>query len=342
MIEILSGIVLVLTVMAATWWLSAFDTRLSGDDTGRDYLRRGLRCGFTWLLLAVLLLLPASTAMVPVVAFIGALLALTWGWCLAEFFSRGLYILTGAIGSNREFDPHEHTRGLDQLAALLRDGKRDEALQLAEALKATGDANVLAVETLLERAGIPQESSKKLTPLAQADRLHLQGKFGESETILKSLLAQNPSDVDAALMLMRIYAQDLRRSDKAMEVLRVLERQPHVSASHLVYASRSIHEWGRPKAAPKGEVLPESVDELIAAGYLGTAVEMVERETKEHPENFDAQLKLAEIHAVNSDDIQRAEKIIESIEANRAFSAEQVGRAKARLAEWRELKAVAK
>ncbi|HEY3760705.1 MAG TPA: tetratricopeptide repeat protein [Verrucomicrobiae bacterium] len=342
MVEILSGIVLVLLVMAATWWLSGFDTGLSGDDTRIDYLRRGLRCGFTWLLMVLLLLLPGSAAMVPVVALVGGILALVWGWCVGECVARGFHVIIGMASSNREFDPRQHTRNLEMLAILLREGRRAEALELAETLKASGDANVLAVETLLERAGIPQESAKKIAPLAEADRLHLQGKFDEAETILKSLLAQNPSNADAALMLMRLYVQDFRRSDKAMEVLRSLEKQPHASVSHIEYAMRSIQEWGRVKIVHRAETLPESVDELIAAGYLGTAIETVERETQEQPKNFDAQLKLAEIYAMNSDDLQRAEKIVKKIETSRVFNDEQIERAKAKLAGWREAKAAAK
>lgn len=341
MLEILSGITLVLVIMAGTWWLSSFDTGLSGDDTPGDYFRRGLRCLVSWVLILIFVLLPASTISAPVIALLGLLLAATFGWCLGEVIARGFQILLGTATSKRELDPHEHTRGLDELAALLRDGKREEALRLAETLKTTGNANILAVETLLERAGIPQERSKKLTPLAEADRLHLQGKSAEAEAILKSLLAEKTDDVDAALMLMRIYVQDFRRPDKATEVLRALEKQPHVSASHLVYAARSIQEWGKVKIEHRAEALPESVDELLAAGYLGTAIEMVEREVQEQPNNFDAQLRLAGIHALNSHDIHRAEKIIKKIEMNQVFSPEQVEMAKAKLAAWRVVKAAA-
>ena len=334
MLQILSSIALVLLIMAGTWWLSGYDTRLSGDDTRSDYFRRGFRCGLTWLLLVILLLLPAEEAMVPVVVFFGGLLAITWGWCLGEFFSHGLHILTGALGSDRDYDPHEHIRNLDQLATLLREGKRDEALQLAEALKTTGDANVLAVETLLERAGIPQERSQKLTPLAEARRFHAEGKFNEAEAILKSLLAENPSNVDAALMLMRVYVQDFHQNDKAMEVLRKLEKQPHISRNHVEYASRSIHDWGRKKVAPQAEAVPETIEGLIAAGYLGTAIEILERSSKEQPDDFETQLKLAETYGLNSADIKRAEKIVGKIEKNPAFTPEQARLAKAKLAEW--------
>ena len=117
----------------------------------------------------------------------------------------------------------------------------------------------------------------KTKPLAEAHRLRSEGKFSEAETILQSLLAENPSNVDAALMLMRLYVQDLRRSDKAAEVLRSLEKQPHIPSATIEYARRSIDDWGQRKPEPAAVVLPESVDELLARGHLGTAIEMLEQ-----------------------------------------------------------------
>ena len=57
--------------------------------------------------------------------------------------------------------------------------------------------------------------------------------------------------------------------------------QPHIPAGHIDYAQRSIHDWGREKRAPEVVALPESVDELLACGYLGTAIEVIERKVKE-------------------------------------------------------------
>ena len=143
-------------------------------------------------------------------------------------------------------------------------------------------------------------------------------------------------------MLMRVYVQDFRRSDKAMEVLGNLKKQPHIPEATIEYASRSIHDWGQKRETLAAEILPESVDELAAAGYLGTAIELAERTAKEQPEKIDAQLKVAEMYAVRSGDIQRAEKIIKRIEENPAFDAEQIQIARARLREWREAERASK
>ena len=227
---------------------------------------------------------------------------------------------------------------MDMVASLLKRGQNEEAAQLCASLKESGDANILVLETLLARSGIHFENDRKPKPLTEAYNMRSQGKFDEAVEVLNSMLAENPSNVDAALMLMRLYAQDLKRSDKAGEVLRALEKQPHIPPGHIDYAQRSIQDWGRPKRAPEIEVLPESVDELLACGYLGTAIEILERKVKEQPNDFDSWLKLAEAHGLYSANIPRAEKMIQKIELNGSFSAKQIQIAKVKLKEWREAK----
>ncbi len=319
----------------AMWWLSGFDAKVTGENRKADLIRRGTRCGATLLLLAVLLSLPRSIASWPVLFLIAGLLALMWAGRLAELGARGFHRMVDP-DDPREFDPKQSARELDRVAKLLKSGRREEAAQLCAALKESGDANVLVLEALLARHGIQVETDRKPKPLAEAHRARMEGKFDKSEGILKSLLEENPSNVHAALMLMRLYVQDFRRSDKATEVLRSLEKQPHLPPGSIEYARRSIVEWGQKKSAPAATVLPESVDELLACGHLGTAIEMLEQKIREQPKDFDLWLKLAEAHGLYSGNRHRAEKIVQQIESNRCFSAEQIERAKAKLAEWRE------
>jgi hypothetical protein len=89
-------------------------------------------------------------------------------------------------------------------------------------------------------------------------------------------------------------------------------------------------------------VLPESIDELLANGYLGTAIEILEQKAVEQPGNFDLQLKLAEAYGLHSGNLQRAKKIIETLENKSCFSAEQMQVAKAKLDEWRKVATVIK
>jgi thioredoxin-like negative regulator of GroEL len=225
------------------------------------------------------------------------------------------------------------------LATLVQSGRKDEAILLCQMLRESGDVSVATLDTMLEHLGVKSDRAQKPRPLIEAFRLRGQGKLNEAESLLNSLLLKNPADVDAALMLMRLYVQDMGRSDKACEVLQSLEQQPHVARDHVEFARRSIAEWSRPGTKVEvAEAQPESVDELLAKGYLGTAIEILEQKTREQPADFDSWLKLAETHARHCGHIKRAEKIIQRIETNPAFSPDQTQLATTKLKEWREAK----
>ena len=325
---------------AAMWWLSGYDAQVRGENRRKDFVRRAARCLATAILALILFGSDAvriGYAFIPLILIIPPTIGILWAGCIGAMFAQGIHRV---IDSDdwRPFDPNESSRNLDMVASLLKSGRKEEAAQLCEALKKSGDANVLVLETLLARSGIQFDSGRKPKPLTEAHRLRAEGKFDEAETVLKSLLAENPSNGDAALMLMRLYVRDLRRSDKAAEILRSLEKQPHIPSAHLEYARRSINEWGQRKSAPAEAAMPESVDELLACGYQGTAIEILERKVKEHPQDFDSWLKLAEAHGLYSGNIHRAEKIVEKLEAGNNFSAEQIESAKTKLKEWREAK----
>jgi tetratricopeptide (TPR) repeat protein len=335
--------IIVLTFAAIFfWWLSGYDLKLTGENEKADRTRRGMRCGLTLLLVE-----PAfwgvwqywrnddrAAGLLYVAMMLP--LALIWAGCISELSARGFNWLIDPE-DKREFDPNKGLRDLDAIASLVKNGRKEAAIQLCNELKESGDASVAAMETMLEHLGVKQDSVRKSAPLNEAGRLRSQGKFAEAEAILKSLLLENPANVDAAMMLIRLYAQELRRTDQAMEVLRALEQQPYVSSGHVEFARRSIHDWSRGKSTPeKVEAQPESVDELLAQRYFGTAVEILEQKTGEQPQDFDLWMKFAEVYAVHCGNVGRAEKIVRRIETNPAFSPEQIQVAKTRLKEWRE------
>jgi hypothetical protein len=333
--------IIVLTFAAlASWRLSGYDSRLSGQNEAVDRIRRGVRCGITLLLVE-----PAFGGLWRywryddrtggMLYLMTALpLAIVWGGCLGEFFARGFQWLIDPE-DDREFDPKKSLRDLDAIASLVKNGRKVEAVQLCRTLKENGDASLLAMEVMLEHLGFPQTRVRKRKPLIQAYRLREQGKFNEAESILHSLLLENPSNVDAALMLMRLYALDMRRGDRAMEVLQFLEQQPRVSSSHIEFARRSIDEWSRKTPMlEEAAVPPESVEKLLANGFFGTAVEILEQKTGEQPQDFDSWLKLAEVHGKYCGNIPLAEKIVRRIKTNPAFTAEQIRTANGKLNEW--------
>ena len=334
-------VVLTLTILAS-WWLSGYDPEVTGDNERKDFMRRAVRCGLS-LVLAELAFLclwrywrynDGASGIAYLIFMLP--LALVWVGCLAEVCSRAFHGLVDPQ-DHRQFDPNKSRRDLDMLATLVRSGRKDEAMLLCQMLRESGDVSVATLDTLLEHLGVKPDRLQKPRPLIEAYRLRGQGKLNEAESLLNSLLAKNPSDVDAALMLTRLYVQDMNRSDKAHEVLRSLAQQPHVPRDPIEFARRSIDEWSRP--GPKAEVVeaqPESVDELLAKGYFGTAIEVLEQKAREQPADFDLWLKLAETHARHCGHIKRAEKIVDQIEANPVFSPEQIQLATAKLKEWQE------
>jgi thioredoxin-like negative regulator of GroEL len=314
------------------WWLSGFDSKLTHDDRAKDFTRRGIRCGVTFLLLAILFWLPQTVLGIPI--FLGVI----WAGCLAELAARWFHWLIDPE-DKRVFDPARHLRELDAVAGLIRNGKKAEAIQLCQQLKAAGEVDAGALALTLEHLGVPQTVVKNLSPLTEAGQLRQQGKFREARLILDSLLAKNPRNFDAAMLLVRLYAQDMQAPGKAQEILRALEKQPHISASHIDFARRSIDEWSKLQpektetvAAPKAG----SVDELLEQKLFGSAIETLEEKIKAQPQDFAMRLKLAEIHAVHCGNFQRAEKIISHLEAGSNFSTPQIESARAKLKAWRE------
>ncbi len=342
MFFILANLAVFASASCVSWWLSGFDPGVTGHNEKLDSLRRSIRCGITLFLveMAFCCLWQFWRSKDPV-SGIGYLvfslpLALLWFGCISELFARAFHRMIDPE-DDREFDRKKGLREMDAIGDLIRSGRKDEAIRLCQMLQKTGGVNPFVLEMTLEHLGVPQQSIRRPKPLLEADRLRSQGKFQEAELILNSLLAQNPRNLDAAMMLMRLYAQDLHRPEKAGEVLRALERQPHVPSAHLDFARRSIGEWhqGKPRTeevAPQ----PESIEELLAQGYFGTAIEILEKKIKEQPQDFDSRLTLAEVYARHCSDDFRAKKIVQQIEASPAFSPEQKLSAWPKLEEWRK------
>ena len=328
-------VVLALVVLAF-WWLSGYDAKVTGEDKMQDLIRRAVRCGITLPLVGLLFVLPGSVLVMRMLIVIGWMLALVWAGCVAELFARGFHYLVDPA-DDQEIDPNQGLRDLETIASLVKDGRRDEAVELSRKLRESGDVSVLLLETRLEHLGIKLEGVQKSRPLTDAYHLRMQGRYPEAESILKPLLAEDPRNVDAAMMLMRIYAQDLRQPEKATEVLEALAKQPHISPAHIEFAHRSIGEWSQGKPKPETVVAPpESIDEMLAQGYFGTVIEILEQKIEEQPRDLDLRLKLAEVYSRHCGNIHRAEKIVRQIETSPGFTPEQAQQARTKLGELRQ------
>jgi hypothetical protein len=232
---------------ALAWWLSGYDSGLAGDDRAADLLRRVIRCGLTVLMVAAggAGLLQGGVVGGWLFLIITLLLAISWTGCLSELFAGGFHRLVDAE-DKREFDPIQTTRDLDRLARLVENHRNDEAIALCEQLKESGEASALAIETVLfqlYRRMFDTDHGSNSPPLAEARQLRWQRRFAEAEARLDSLLKREPENVAAALMLMRVYAQDLLRPDKADELLHTFSQRPHVPPAFIQYARRCLAEW---------------------------------------------------------------------------------------------------
>lgn len=331
-------------VGAGAWWLTGLDKTAGGESKRGHHLTRSLRCIAVVFLCSMILWIPFSYGGVPILMIAPVSMALVLRSAISELFAHGFVgFIDPNLHDNRQLDPKKAGRYQDIIAHLIQNGRRDEAIKLCEELKQSGEVDIVTLQNTLEFLGVKQGLGPATKPLSEAARLRGLRDFAGAELLLTSLLAKNPADDGAAMMLMRLYAQDLRQPDRAREVLRALELQPHVPASHLEFARRSIDEWSRPQPPPIPKApfpQPESVDDLIAQGSLGTAVEILEREINAQPGNLELKLKLAEVYAVNCRNVVKAEKIIRQLEQVRNSNPDHVAQARAKLEEWRKAAAV--
>jgi hypothetical protein len=338
------NIAILLAVAAATWWLTGVDKTTGGESKRSHYYTRALRIVTVVFLVAVFLVFirdrGGGMGGIVLLLIIPISIALVLRSSLAEVFSHSfLRLVDPAFHDDRELDSKRDGRYLDTIAHLIKNGRKDEAIRLCEELKKDGELDAATLDMTLEFLGVKQTQAATQSPSSRAASLISQGDLAGAEAVLKPLLAKNPADVQTAMMLMRLYAQNFRQPDKAWTLLRNLEKHPHVASAHIDFARRSIEEWSRndpPESIPAAPAEPRSLDDLLAEKSYGSAVEMLEQNIKEQPRDLGLRLKLAEVHALCCHNFPRAEKIIRQLEADRCFNAGQVAAGKAKLKEWQE------
>jgi hypothetical protein len=353
-------LLIILTLTAGlSWWLSGFDSNVTGENKRSDFARRAFRCGITLLLVGI-----GSSSLLSggVIFFIITLpLAFVWAGCLSELFSRGFHALVDS-SDQREIDPHQVSRELDRVGGLVQEGRYEEALATASRLTESGEGSSLALETALARLYGDMFDDQHLAnspALIEVQHLWEQRRLDEVEAKLKSLLDQQPLNLCAAMMLLRLYAQELAQPDKATALLEVLRSRPRLPPGFIDHARRALDEWcGKVLARPKtpegiesllvtekpSPRLPgnppaqadASIDELLSSGYLATAIEILENEVRANPGDFGPWLKLAEAHGFYCANLSLAAKVVDQIVANPGFDHQQKQLAKAKLGEWRK------
>src|SRR6185437_13570508 len=138
----IANVIIILVLMAGAWWLSGYDSRVTGENPGADVTRRALRCGVTLVLLVM------ATLNGYIAIFIFVSLGVMWASCVAELFARQFHKVVDPE-DDREFDPKETERNLDFLAQLTREGRIKEALEFCEKLQKSGEISPLTLEAKL-------------------------------------------------------------------------------------------------------------------------------------------------------------------------------------------------
>jgi hypothetical protein len=361
------GLILVTILLftaGLTWWLSGYDSKVKGHDRATDIGRRFVRSFITLIIVGIGANQFLNGGTIGGFACVVLLMPLApfWMGCVAELFSGGVMHLVDRP-DDREFNPTQITRDLDRLAELVRSGQNTEAIELCRTLLESPEVSAMAIETKLFEIYAEMFSNDRLarsTALGEVQQLAGAGRFAEAVEKLEALLKKEPGNAGAAFLLMRIHAEQMHQPDQARLVLHLFAQQKSMPPAFDAYARRCLKEWSgavpprqkteegvesllvrnRPATPPKPGIDTHSAspDELLAAGHLSSAIEILENRTREQPQEFDAWLKLAEAHGAYCRDFLRAGKIVDKIASNPAFSPEQIRLAKEKLREWRTSK----
>jgi tetratricopeptide (TPR) repeat protein len=263
---------------------------------------------------------------------------------------------TAAVQFGRLGEAERLARRLQRCRGISNDQKIFAVHQLK------GWAAIRGVNLNLNQFGCIRPFVRKAKPLQAVCRLRQQGLFLQARNRLRVLRQKDPEDLAVALLLTRVYTQDLGRRDKAEKLLAELEEQPFTSAAFLEFARHSLDEWegmapaveprkrkwwrlitrarsepplGRSTVATSGRNLaakdpPKTADELsrmvanmAADGQLDTAVQAAERLLAANPEDFQVWMLLLRIFGMRIGDLRRAAEICADIHAAPKFSAEQ-------------------
>jgi hypothetical protein len=150
----------------ASWKVSAYDSLWIPQPPERRFAGRIVKCAITFPFLAFILWAiyerNPSVLLLPIALILALLWAGSASSMLAAHFQR--FIFSQSSQDDEEFNPQQSRENLDRLASLIQQGKKEEAIRLCEELKASGDASVLAMETMLARLNTPPETPSSSVP----------------------------------------------------------------------------------------------------------------------------------------------------------------------------------
>jgi hypothetical protein len=95
--------------------------------------------------------------------------------------------------------------------------------------------------------------TRPLASLTEVSRLVDRGDYDAAESVLARIIGDEPENLAASVMLVRLHGQYRHDREKAERVLDQLAKQPFTPEAMVEYLRRSIEEWFSPGAlAPEG------------------------------------------------------------------------------------------
>ena len=131
-------LILLAPVTVLAWWLSGYDSAVTGENRSADLRRRAIRCAATLLLILIGIGAAAGGGSFGTFVIIALVVpfGVLWTGCLSEVLGRGFHRLIDSSDS-REFDQNELTSELDRLGQLVQQGRAKESIGLCARLRAT-------------------------------------------------------------------------------------------------------------------------------------------------------------------------------------------------------------
>src|SRR5262249_36099026 len=138
----------------------------------------------------------------------------------------------------------ETERNTDYLAGLIQQGRNREALDLCTRLEESGTVSLQALEAMAHRLYNETLDSIGRSPFLRDIRHWREGKqFSQAESQLHQLLARQPDNWAATLLLVHIYAEDLGQHNRALALLQPADKPSPLPRQFLKFARLSINEW---------------------------------------------------------------------------------------------------
>ena len=260
------SVVILAVIGVLAWWISGYDPKLTGENTGEDLVRRSIRCGLTLVLMAGGL---AETMANPdfagftAIAISGPMIFL-WVNCLGEASADIFHKLIDSPSYSSDSDPKKVAADFERLAVLSNQGRTSEALRLCAELLKKDEGSRLAIETMCFRLYgqmLDKRSIRSNQSLAPIRALCEDDQFAEAESRLARMVDEDCENLPAIYLLMGLYVQELQQPEKAGALILSLEKQSKLPPMFAAYANERIREW----LSPGGEKSDEGIESLLAS-----------------------------------------------------------------------------